>query len=127
MTHFIAAVFGWLRRRRTPPKPDGQPARPTAPTRPRPSRRANPKPQTHPQWRTFVPPAPSPATDDGPPVQDSATVVPPYLMTPREVAERRRRIAEAGQAHLAAAVPDANPRPAAHRRPRPARGAGATA
>lgn len=127
MTHFIAAVFGWLRRRRTPPTPDGQPARPTAPKRPRPSRPANPKPQTHPQWRTFVPRAPSPVADDGPPVQDSATVVPPYLMTPREVDERRRKIAQARQAHLAAAVPDPTPRPASHRRPRPARGAGATA
>ncbi|MFE3196909.1 hypothetical protein [Embleya sp. NPDC059237] len=36
---------------------------------------------------------PGPAGDE-PPAQDSATVVPPYLMTPGELAERRRRYAE---------------------------------
>ncbi|MFI1578847.1 hypothetical protein [Embleya sp. NPDC020630] len=31
-------------------------------------------------------------------MQDSATVVPPYLMTPGELAARRRRYADAGAA-----------------------------
>ncbi|MEU0934415.1 hypothetical protein [Embleya sp. NPDC005971] len=110
MTHFIAAILGWLCQPRTPPKSAGKHARTAEPKRPRPSRPTSPKPQTHPRWRDFVPP--TPAADD-PPIQDSATVVPPYPMTPEEVAQRRRKVAEATrQGRLAAiATPDSR-RPA---------------
>ncbi|MFI6982651.1 hypothetical protein ACIBSV_29165 [Embleya sp. NPDC050154] len=43
-------------------------------------------------WRDFVPPTPA---DDDPPMQDSATVVRPYVMTPEELAEWRRQSAKA--------------------------------
>lgn len=43
-------------------------------------------------WRDFVPPTPA---DDDPPMQDSATVVRPYVMTPEELAEWRQQCTEA--------------------------------
>ncbi|WP_406298544.1 hypothetical protein OG948_24505 [Embleya sp. NBC_00888] len=92
MTHFIAAIFGWLRRLLTPPKSAGKHARSADRKHPRPGHPTSPKPQTRPQWRDFVPPTPA---DDDPPMQDSATVVRPYLMTPDELAEWRRQCAEA--------------------------------
>ncbi|MGW9210048.1 hypothetical protein ACWGR4_24050 [Embleya sp. NPDC055664] len=70
---------------------------------PRPFEPATPKPAARcGGWRDFVPPGPA---GDEPPVQDSATVVPPYLMTPGELAARRRRFADSG-------TDDARARPA---------------
>ncbi|MFI1378389.1 hypothetical protein [Embleya sp. NPDC020886] len=93
------------------PSEVGRQARPDRRTEAAPAESTHqPKPQTHPRWRDFVPPAP--AADD-PPIHDSATVVPPYLTTPEEVAQRRRKVAEATrQGRLAAiATPDSR-RPA---------------
>ncbi|WP_126642912.1 hypothetical protein [Embleya hyalina] len=112
MTNSLTRVLAWVLRLLGPASRDphegrgGRALRPGRPCAPKPAVRRG-------GWRDFVPPGPA---GDDPPVQDSATVVPPYLMTPGELAERRRRYAEAGATEAGAtrkpARSDARTRPA---------------
>lgn len=63
------------------------------------------------EWRDFVPAAEKPPTDE-PPMEDSATVVRPYLMTPAEIAAWRqpraggdRQPDERHERHVEALIP----------------------
>ncbi|MET7300721.1 hypothetical protein [Embleya sp. NPDC005575] len=91
MTELIARALAWVLRLLTPTPRGKHGIRAERTPRRFEPRKPKPTPRRS-VWRDFVPPTPA---DDDPPLEDSAAVVRPYLMTPEELAEWRRQSAEA--------------------------------